>query len=80
MVERVKSKLNKDLTGAMGAVGGGGFLIAWSSDISVLFNALYVSVGLCCEPLASATEISTDLVVIIGSGIVAYIASKFTKD
>lgn len=73
------TRVSKDTAGAVGALGGSGVFVVWSKDIAILFKALFEGLGLTGEALASATDISTDALVIVGSGIAAYFASKFSK-
>jgi hypothetical protein len=79
VTERVKNKFNKDTVGAAGAGGGVAVLMGYSAKIDVLAGHLYATLGLTGEPLTAATDITTDVIVIVGSALISYIASKFMK-
>jgi len=68
---------NKDIAGALGTVGGSTIFISRSEDIKNLFFALYEHLGLVDKALMSATNISTDIAIILGSAIASYLASRF---
>lgn len=70
---------NKDAAGAIGALGGSGIFIAWQSNIHVLFVALYTHWGLTGDTLKSASDLSTDMMIILGSGVASFILSWITK-
>ncbi len=80
MGDKVKSKLaTKDSAGAVGAVGGGGIFIAWQPHIMTLWSNLY-GMFLNPESATAATSISTDITIIIASGVAAYFASKVATE
>ncbi len=68
---------NKDIAGAIGTLGGSTIFISRSEDIKNLFYALYEHLGLIDKALMSATNISTDVTIILGSAIASYLVSRF---
>lgn len=70
---------NKDTAGAIGSIGGSSVIFAWSGDIYNLFFALFQHWGLADKALESATNISTDITVIMGGAIAAFFASWFIR-
>ncbi len=72
--------INKDLAGALGTIGGSSLFITWSSDIRELYFALYQHWELSEKAINSATNLSTDLTIIIGSAVASFIASWFIKN
>ena len=70
---------NKDVAGALGTVGGSTIFISRSEDIKNLFYALYEHWGLVDKALMSATNISTDVAIILGSAVAAFLASYLVK-
>jgi len=76
MVNKITNKLGtKDGAGAMGAIGGGGIFIAWQPHIMTLWGNLY-GMFLNADSAIAATSISTDITIIIASGVASYFASK----
>ena len=77
MVDAVKSKLSKDTAGAGGAgISVLGFTI-FQSDVYNLVEFAFQGQGLEGEVLESATKIATGLIVVLGTVIVSYFASRF---
>lgn len=89
MVETIKKVLptmpkltTKDKAGGAGGIGGAGFLVAYQTNISNLWNATFSSIGwfVHYEVVPDATAIATGLTIMIGTGIAAIWVSAIAKD
>ena len=76
---QLKKGMNKDTAGASGAGVGVGFFVVWHADIRILLETLLEHIGLTGQALVSATDITTDVLIIAGTFVASYVASKFAK-
>lgn len=77
--KKIRSLVNKDIAGAVGTLGGGTIFISRSTDIHEIFKFLYSNLGLVDNVLLAASNISTDAVVVIGSALMSFLASKLVQ-